>query len=76
MPANCPSCEAPTEDDWHWISCPARQSWRTRQAQFLSTRLDRLKTHPGLKLLLLCAFCALTAGDACDFANASLDADE
>jgi hypothetical protein len=31
-PQNCPACNEPREDDWHWISCPSKEDWRTKQA--------------------------------------------
>jgi hypothetical protein len=34
MPVGCPSCDAPLEDDWHWLLCPAHQAWRDKQADY------------------------------------------
>jgi hypothetical protein len=53
IPANCPSCENPVEDDWHWITCHYRADWRDTQRKLLSNRLAALHTHPGLQLLPL-----------------------
>jgi hypothetical protein len=76
IPANCPSCDNPVEDDWHWITCQHRAEWRETQHTLLSNRLSALHTHPGLQLLLLRAFAdVLTTGD-CDFFGAQLDPDE
>jgi hypothetical protein len=64
MPSGCPTCDAPVEDDWHWIACPSRLEWRTKQATALSCRLVSLKTEPGLKIIFLRAFKALlSTGD-------------
>jgi hypothetical protein len=59
VPADCPSCDAPIEDDWHWITCPHRMEWRATQATALARRLDSLSTEPGLKLIFLRAFKSL-----------------
>jgi hypothetical protein len=76
IPANCPSCEHPVEDDWHWITCQYRAEWRDTQRTLLSNRLAALHTHPGLKLILLRAFTdVLSTGDS-DFFGAQLDPDE
>ena len=33
MPTQCPSCEEPMEDDWHWLTCDSRAAWRLEQQQ-------------------------------------------
>jgi hypothetical protein len=76
MPAGCPSCEAPVEDDWHWILCPSHQSWRDKQARLLASRLTSLKTHPGLKHLLLKAIKSLFHSGDCSFTGSVLSDDE
>jgi hypothetical protein len=67
MPAGCPTCDAPIEDDWHWITCPQRQDWRAKQATSLSRRLTTLHTEPGLKLIFLRAFKTLLRSGDCSF---------
>jgi hypothetical protein len=76
MPAGCPSCTAPVEDDWHWIVCPSHQDWRDKQARSLSQRLSKLKTHPGLKHLLLRAVKSLLQTGTCSMAATVLSTDE
>jgi hypothetical protein len=76
MPAGCPSCDAPVEDDWHWIICPAHQTWRDKQAKLFATRLTSLKTQPGLHNLLLKAYKSLLQTGTCSFPDASLSAAE
>jgi hypothetical protein len=75
-PANCPACEEPFEDDWHWITCPSQAAWRSLQATSFSARLDSLKTQPGLKFIVLHAFKSLLASGTCDFADAIFSEDE
>jgi hypothetical protein len=76
IPADCPACDEPCEDDWHWISCPSKAEWRTKQHDLFSARLISLQTHPGLKLLILRAHKALLEYGNCDFTDAVLSADE
>jgi hypothetical protein len=75
-PANCPACKDPLEDDWHWITCPARAAWRSQQANLFSSRLDSLKTQPGIKLIILRAFKSLLLSGACNFDDAVFSHDE
>jgi hypothetical protein len=75
-PAQCPACEEPLEDDWHWITCPARAPWRSQQADLFSSRLESLNTQPGLKLIILRAFKSLLSSGACDFADSVFSANE
>jgi hypothetical protein len=72
MPAGCPSCDAPVEDDWHWLLCPAHQSWRDKQARLLARRLRSLHTEPGLKFIILRAFRDLTHSGSCSFTGTTL----
>ena len=76
MPAGCPSCDAPVEDDWHWIICPAHQTWRDKQAKLFAARLTSIKTQPGLQNLLLQAYKSLLQTGTCSFTYASLSDDE
>jgi hypothetical protein len=76
MPAGCPSCDAPMQDDWHWIICPSHQSWHDKQARLFASRLTSLKTQPGLKHLLLKAVKSLLQSGKCSFADTTLLADE
>jgi hypothetical protein len=52
-PQNCPACHEPLEDDWHLISCPSKEEWRTKQAATFSTLLVSLNTQPGLQIIIL-----------------------
>jgi hypothetical protein len=77
MPSGCPTCDAPVEDDWHWITCPSRLEWRTKQATALSHCLVLLKTEHGLKIIFLRAFKALlTTGNFAIPATATVSASE
>jgi hypothetical protein len=77
MPSGCPTCDEPVEDDWHWITCPSRLEWRTKQATALSRRLVSLKTEPGLKIIFLRAFRSiLSTGDYAIPATANFSVSE
>jgi hypothetical protein len=72
MPANCPSCEAILEDDWHWLACPQHQLWRDKQARLLARRLRTLHTEPGLTNIAMRAFRELTHTGECSFEGSTL----
>jgi hypothetical protein len=76
MPSNCPTCEEPSEDDWHWITCPGRAEWRNLQGLQFSLFLVSLKTHPSITNILVRAYKSVLATGTCDFANDTYSADE
>jgi hypothetical protein len=62
--------------DWHWTSCPSKEEWRTKQAMTFSARLITLHTQPGLRIILMRAFCSLLATGDCSFPDAIFSATE
>ncbi len=76
MPPQCPSCEAPMEDDWHWILCESRDAWRQEQAQLFSALLVSLKTNPSLTFIAKRAYASLLSSGDCSFEDAELSVDE
>jgi hypothetical protein len=69
IPSNCPSCDEPSEDDWHWITCPARAEWRTQQGLQFACFLGSIKTCPSIINILVRAFKSVLATGDCDFAE-------
>ena len=76
VPASCPACDEPREDDWHWIACPSRAEWRATQAKLFRSKLTSLKTEPGLKFIALQAFKSLLDTGSCDFTGAAFSDEE
>jgi hypothetical protein len=76
VPASCPACDEPLEDDWHWLTCPSRAEWRSTQAKLFRSKLTSLKTEPGLKFIALQAFTSLLDTGSCDFTNATFSDEE
>jgi hypothetical protein len=68
IPSNCPTCDEPSEDDWHWITCQGRAEWRTQQGLQFSLFLVSLKTHPSITNILVRAYKSVLATGDCDFA--------
>ncbi len=58
----------PSEDDWHWITCPGRAEWRNLQGLQFSLFLVSLKTHPSITNILVRAYKSVLATGDCDFA--------
>ena len=52
-PTICPSCQHPTEDFQHFLTCPARVPWITEQLTHFRDKLTRFHTAPNLRFLLM-----------------------
>ena len=52
-PTLCPSCNHPTEDFHHFLTCPHCIPWITSQLSRLAKKLFRLHTAPNLSILLM-----------------------
>jgi hypothetical protein len=76
MPTQCPSCNEPLEDDWHWLICKSRNAWLQEQNQLFKALLVSLKTHLSLKFIALRAYASLLSSVECNFDDAELLDDE
>jgi hypothetical protein len=76
IPSNCPTCAEPSEDDWHWITCPGRTEWRAQQGLQFACFLGTLKTSPSIINILVRAYKSVLATGDCDFAADTYSDDE
>jgi hypothetical protein len=76
IPSTCPTCDEPSEDDWHWITCPARAEWRTQQGLQFTCFLVSLKTHPSIINILVRAYKSVLATGDCEFEGDSYSEEE
>ena len=52
-PTLCPTCQHPNEDFEHFLACPGRQTWTIERLFRLNQDLQRIRTAPSLRRLLV-----------------------